>query len=229
MIAGRAVVELRAAPIPGPTPGLALVARFEATSTEATPTDGQAEAFLADFARMAADLGDYAETALRDPASGAMTKRRFLQDLEKELSRCRRYRSALSVLALRIDRLETMRARLGHVAYDAVARQAADRLHATLRASDLIGRGEDYDFMIAMPETALDRAALGAERLLAAFRAAPFAAGGGRLKLTASVGVAAFSETVDEVEDVIGRAVAALEEAEHAGADRVALHGAIEA
>ena len=80
---------------------------------------------------------------------------------------------------------------------------------------------------MALPETTPDGAAAVAESLRAGVSGAPIGADGAELRVTISIGVAAW--TGEELDDLVARADRALYAAKAAGRDRVVLERAAKA
>lgn len=134
------------------------------------------------------------ELADRDPLTGCHN-RRVLQRglLDAELTRTRRYGSALSVILCDIDHFKRINDTYGHAAGDRVLSEFAGLLQSMVReAVDTVIRYGGEEFLILLPETELAGAHALAERVRVAFANAATPAGdGGFVSATASFGVAA--------------------------------------
>ncbi|MFC5461475.1 sensor domain-containing diguanylate cyclase [Massilia niabensis] len=134
------------------------------------------------------------ELADRDPLTGCHN-RRVLQRglLDAELTRTRRYGSALSVILCDIDHFKQINDTYGHAAGDQVLSEFAGLLQSMVReAVDTVIRYGGEEFLIVLPETELAGAHALAERIRVAFANAATAAGDGSfISATASFGVAA--------------------------------------
>ena len=114
-----------------------------------------------------------------------------LELLERELARCSREGVPLSVVMCDLDHFKRVNDNLGHLAGDAVLREAAERLRAALRQSDLLGRYGGEEFLVVLPNCDVNEGMQAAERLRAAIGETPFALAEAPLSLTISLGVAA--------------------------------------
>jgi diguanylate cyclase (GGDEF)-like protein len=161
-----------------------------------------------------------ATIVLTDPLSGCLNRRGLEQELEREIARAERAGAELALVAVDVDRFKQINDQFGHLAGDAVIRDAGALLRATARAGDVVARVGGEEFVLVLPATGVEGAAALAERLVAAFRAHPFPALRGR-PVTVSAGVAA--ERVTELgvaEDLKARADEALYAAKRGGRDR---------
>ncbi len=105
-----------------------------------------------------------------DPLTGLNNRRSLEPVLEREMLRAQRYGTPLSLMLVDIDHFKTLNDAQGRVIGDAVLREVASRLGATLRKNDAIARWNGEEFLILAPETDLERAAILAERLLEGVR-----------------------------------------------------------
>lgn len=126
----------------------------------------------------------------------------------------------LSVMFLDLDGFKTVNDRLGHTVGDAVLREVASRLRASVRGSDIVGRYGGDEYVVVSTDTAGDAAALIAERIHAAIRA-PFDEAPG-FEITASIGLAVHgsSAPTTTVDTLIATADTAMYESKRHGRDR---------
>jgi diguanylate cyclase (GGDEF)-like protein len=108
----------------------------------------------------------------------------------------------------------------GHLAGDAVLREAARRLSATLRAYDAVGRYGGEEFLIVAPGCSVAGGAELAERLRESVCSVPIDASGHTIGVTMSFGVAATCE-LKQVNQLLHMADEALYVAKKAGRNRV--------
>jgi diguanylate cyclase (GGDEF)-like protein len=86
-----------------------------------------------------------------DPLTGLLNRRRFNEDLEREVARVRRHGGSASVLVLDIDRFKLINDTLGHRAGDQVLRTVAELLRRRIRATDILARigGDEFALIAA--------------------------------------------------------------------------------
>ena len=121
------------------------------------------------FAVFGLALGRQADELVRrldtDPLTGLLTRRAFLERLDREHSRARRYPQPIAVLMLDVDRLKAINDRGGHAAGDAALRAMAAAIANGLRAADTAGRIGGDEFAVLVPEADAAAALTLAERI----------------------------------------------------------------
>jgi two-component system, cell cycle response regulator len=155
-------------------------------------------------ARRLADLD--ALTALRN-------RRFFHETLQRECARAQRYGRTLALLVLDLDDFKAINEQVGHLAGDAVLAEAAARVRAVLRASDIACRVGGDELAIILPEASARQAAQLYGRVEEAVSAQPI---GSIPRLTLSGGVAELVES-DDAKTFFERADDALYHAKQAG------------
>ena len=129
--------------------------------------------------------------SITDALTGAYNRRYLMEQLPRELERCRRYAYPLSVLMCDIDHFKQINDERGHAAGDDVLQQFAARAQKSIRSnSDWMARYGGEEFLIVLPETAHEGAMSVAEKIRAVIAASPFATRAGDAAVTASFGVA---------------------------------------
>lgn len=160
--------------------------------------------------------------SINDPLTHVFQRRYAVHRLAYEAARSVRYKSPLSVLLVDVDNLAEINKQHGMLTGDSILVETAQILHKALRRTDLIGRYNQQDFILILPETPQENAMKLADRLHGVVGSAIFLSGKLDLHVTVSVGVAG-AEGTDLAENLslIGRAASALETAKHTGKNRV--------
>jgi diguanylate cyclase (GGDEF)-like protein len=163
---------------------------------------------LAGFAAIAIENARlYQQTkqlTLTDELTRLYNTRFFTQYLDAEVKRCRRYKSSVALIFLDLDHFKLVNDRHGHLVGSQLLREVADVLRHGVRDVDIVARYGGDEFIVILPETALEAASLVAERLRQAMDEHVFLVGEGlRAHLTASFGVAAFPETCASENELI--------------------------
>src|SRR6202453_1238018 len=129
--------------------------------------------------------------SITDALTGSYNRRYLMEQLPRELERCRRYAYPLSVLMCDIYHFKQINDARGHAAGDEVLQQFAARAQKSIRSnSDWVSRYGGEEFLIVLPETSHEGAVSVAEKLRSIVAATPFATRGGDARVTASFGVA---------------------------------------
>jgi diguanylate cyclase (GGDEF)-like protein len=159
--------------------------------------------------------------ALVDGLTGLANRRECEGALGRELARARREGAPLAVVMADLDDFKLVNDVHGHPVGDAVLREFAAVARDTVRESDVAGRWGGEEFMLLLPGTQLEGAVQLADRVRTNLqRRTILAPDGRRLDVTASFGVAAFSDA-DDGRTLVAAADAALYEAKRAGKNRV--------
>ncbi|QHJ00797.1 diguanylate cyclase [Xylophilus rhododendri] len=136
------------------------------------------------------------------------------------ITRAAREKTALALMYLDLDGFKDINDSLGHDAGDAVLVQFAERMSATLRASDTLSRQGGDEFILLAPMLRDTQAAEIVAAKMLAIAAEPFHIDGHVLTVTASLGVAMFPADGDSFDLLSRRADAAMYSAKRAGKNR---------
>jgi diguanylate cyclase (GGDEF)-like protein len=167
--------------------------------------------------------------SITDPLTDAYNRRYLMEQLPRELERCRRYAYPLSVLMSDVDHFKEINDALGHLAGDEVLQQFAVRAQRSIRTnSDWVSRYGGEEFLIVLPETAHEAAMHVAEKIRALISATPFCTRAGDAVVTASFGVASTGPCGPDialtVDALIRTADECLYRAKQGGRDRTSGH-----
>ena len=161
------------------------------------------------------------ERATRDPLTRLWNRQAILEILTQAMETAKRHNRPLAVSLIDIDHFKRVNDTMGHLTGDAVLRLMAEHIVKRTRAGDSLGRYGGEELLLVLPDAAPQKPLLPIERLQRAVAKIPFVHDGKRFRVTASFGVAWFAAGTDSVEDLIGRADAALYQAKDRGRDRV--------
>ena len=169
--------------------------------------------------------------ATQDSLTGLLNRGAIMEALDQEMARAQRRQQTLCVGLCDIDHFKRVNDTHGHLAGDAVLREAARRIEAALRPFDHVGRYGGEEFLILVDATQ-DQAPALFERIRHVFADAPFVVEQAALDVTISCGATFFTPPADERIDtaLIAAADAALYRAKDAGRNRtVFAEAAVEA
>ena len=158
--------------------------------------------------------------AMTDALTGISNRRHFTEMANREVGRARRYGHPLSVLSFDIDNFKGINDSLGHATGDDMLRRVAETVDAELRGSDVFARIGGDEFVVLSPQTDLPAASRIAERLRSAVKRMIVPANPHDLKLTVSIGIAAWRRSDGLIDATLARADEALYRAKKAGRDR---------
>lgn len=157
-----------------------------------------------------------------DALTGAANRRHFINEAEQTIALSRRYRHALSLLMLDIDRFKSVNDTYGHHAGDLALQTLTHVCKTELRDVDLLGRIGGEEFAVLLPETGAERALHVAERLRQAVaKTAARADGNLTVRFTVSIGVATLTDQDRSVDMLLQRADQALYDAKESGRNAV--------
>jgi diguanylate cyclase (GGDEF)-like protein len=147
--------------------------------------------------------------AVIDPLTGLLNRRGWEPSAQKALEQARRVGSMVAMVTLDLDNFKQVNDSSGHDHGDRILRETADRLLATMRASDVVVRlgGDEFAALLihSTPE-----GAVGAVKRLREITSAP---------VTFSAGVAIW-ESRETLSELLRRADLALYAAKACGGDR---------
>ncbi len=166
-----------------------------------------------------AELTHLAET---DPLTGLLNRRRFEVLFAREIARAARNGTPLTLCLMDIDRFKRVNDDFGHAAGDEALRLFSAVCREGLRATDVLARFGGEEFILVLPDTSPRQAVEVLERLRARLAKIPLETAQGSLRITVTIGVAAWHAGEDR-ESLIRRADAALYAGKAAGRDRIAL------
>jgi diguanylate cyclase (GGDEF)-like protein len=162
------------------------------------------------------------ERAERDPLSGLLLRRPFIEAFEQRLSESRRYERPLALAIIDIDRFKQVNDQFGHATGDAVIAGLGQLLRQRFRNEDLRCRWGGEEFIVVLPgqDAGLLERALG--RVLLEFSEMEFTAGNGeQFSVSASAGVASHPDDGLSAQALIRRADGRLYQAKRDGRNRI--------
>lgn len=167
------------------------------------------------------------EQATRDALTKVWNRRTILEILEREIDRAQREISPLSLAMGDLDHFKQINDTFGHLAGDAVLREAVRRMRGSIRSYDSLGRFGGEEFLLVLPGCEESDAVRLAERMRLEIARRPVEWQGQAIPVTASFGVTSLPLSGrSTVETLLKAADSALYQAKQAGRNRVAFHPA---
>jgi len=162
------------------------------------------------------------EQATHDSLTSLLNRASALDALLGEIARSGREGQPLSVLMADLDRFKQINDTRGHLAGDAVLREAARRMKGVVRRYDSVGRYGGEEFLIVLPGCDSEAACVQANRIREAVSTEPFRAAGDSFPVTCSIGVSSRDDlTGTEPDELLREADVALYQAKNNGRNRV--------
>lgn len=159
--------------------------------------------------------------ALLDSLTELYNSRTFLKELKDELKRAKRYKRPVSLVMIAIDGYKEVARQYGALTSDAVLKVIANVLRECIRDVDIPARYSGDEFSLILPETNAAGAAVVAERIRQRVGTQAITHNWNNLKVTASIGLASFPAHAREHDELVARAIQALELSVQRGGDRV--------
>jgi len=160
--------------------------------------------------------------AITDSLTGMVNHEQVFSELARVLNAAQRERIPLCILMADLDHFKKVNDTYGHQSGDMVLRETSERIKASLRDFDLVGRYGGEEFMILLVNTTLDTAGLIAERIRIAIESDTMPTISQPITVTMSMGIAAAGEA-DTVETLVERADKALYNAKNGGRNQVSV------
>jgi diguanylate cyclase (GGDEF)-like protein len=162
------------------------------------------------------------ERAFVDDVTGVYNARYLFTALDHEIRRAERYGSQIALLFLDVDRFKTVNDQHGHLVGSRTLRRLAEVLGTCIRQVDTLARYGGDEFTILLVDTSLEAGLAIAERIRAAVAGNRFEARGrDGLRVSVSVGVAAYPTHGTTPETLLDVADKAMYRAKSLGRDRV--------
>lgn len=140
--------------------------------------------------------------AQNDVLTAAFNRRFFLELLQKEWQRCRRYKHPLTLVYFDVDNFKSVNDRLGHPTGDRLLQIVVEIVKREIRTTDIVARLGGDEFAILLLETHYEAATTVLERLRRQLLAAME---GQSFPVTFSIGAITFTSLPDSVDLAIER------------------------
>ena len=162
------------------------------------------------------------DLAITDELTGLYNRRGMFEVGRREAERASRFGHPLSALLIDVDHFKLINDTYGHTIGDQVLRAFAACCRRNVREVDVVGRMGGEEFIILLPEADLTNTRKAAERLRSRIRETGFETDAGEVHLTASIGVATYTASNKDLDELYRQADEALYIAKKSGRNQVA-------
>ncbi len=161
------------------------------------------------------------QLALTDPLTGIHNRRGFSILASQQIKQSTRYETPLVVMMIDLDHFKLVNDQYGHQAGDQVLVEAARRMQAALRESDILGRYGGEEFIALLPDTDREQGKQIGKRLLQSMRDHPIETAEGQIPITISIGMSAVEKGDESLQAIIEKSDSALYRAKEKGRDQI--------
>jgi diguanylate cyclase (GGDEF)-like protein/PAS domain S-box-containing protein len=155
--------------------------------------------------------------AERDALTGLYNRHRFNEELARMIADAQRHDSRVALLFFDLDDFKYINDTFGHRAGDAMLIRVAGEVAGQVRRNELFARLGGDEFAILVPDISDEMLRVLADRITRSIAQVRFHFEGQSLRLTSSLGIAAYPDHADNAEDLIARADTAMYQAKEAG------------
>ena len=137
-----------------------------------------------------------AEMSTRDELTGLYNRRYFIESLERELARAKRYKRNLGFCMIDLDKFKYINDTYGHLAGDMTLSNIGRMFDDHFSQGDLICRYGGEEFAVILPDTSLKSAMAVCERLRKKVLSHKFKYNSSDFSISISIGVALYNNLV---------------------------------
>jgi diguanylate cyclase (GGDEF)-like protein len=164
------------------------------------------------------------EMANHDSLTGLFNRRRFTEELKKEIISVMRKGHSSALLFVDLDQFKYINDACGHPAGDRLIRKVADELVRSVRRDDVVARFGGDEFAVLVKNTDIHGAQSSAESILANMRRLAHVEDEHVFHVHCSIGVAMLTGNNLHFDELINQADIACREAKSAGRNRLAIY-----
>jgi diguanylate cyclase (GGDEF)-like protein len=157
--------------------------------------------------RLADTLQDLADS---DPLTSLWNRRRFEEELERQIGRRRRYGDETALLVIDLNRFKPVNDTYGHGVGDELLKAVATALSNRIRSTDSIARLGGDEFVVMLTNVSHAEAMLLSDELQDAIAGVRVSVGDEVITITASVGMTILTGDAADARDAMTRADTAM-------------------
>jgi len=159
--------------------------------------------------------------ATRDGLTNILNYRAFMERLEEEIQRGKRYESPFTLLFGDLDEFKRINDEHGHQYGDRMLQEVARLITANVRSVDIVARYGGEEFAVIVLHASLDDAFKTANRIRETIKNHRFEIDGVRERITISIGMAEYPGHAEDVDALISRADEAMYRVKQVGGNAV--------
>ena len=163
------------------------------------------------------------ELVARDGLTEIFNKRKFEEELQRELARAMRHQRPLSLIIFDLDEFKTINDTYGHLCGDFILKQVASLARELVRPEQMLARVGGDEFVILAPETGAEGAQALASKIRERVVGYEHRYGDIKIVVSCSFGVAELSREMSTPQDLYQAADDALLLSKRSGRNRVAM------
>jgi len=165
------------------------------------------------------------ELAITDSLTGVFKRRYYIERLNEEIERSKRFNLSFSLLMVDVDHFKEQNDHYGHLVGDAIIKEVSRAIKENIRQIDLLGRYGGEEFSIILTETAKAEAKFVSERIRQSIEDRRIRVYDEDLKVTISIGMSSYPSDAGDADSLIEKSDEALYKAKNAGRNQVCVYG----
>jgi len=159
--------------------------------------------------------------ANHDSLTGIYNRRRFQEQLERQIAYANRYKLVSALLFIDLDQFKYINDTLGHQAGDQCLTAVSHALKSSLRESDVLGRLGGDEFGVILPQTDSNGAEHVAQKLVKVLEQQVQIPAELSMHISASIGIALFPEQGTTPAELLAKADAAMYTIKRSGRGKI--------
>ena len=159
----------------------------------------------------------------RDCLTGVFNRYAYEDHINGEFDRYKRYGRIFSLILFDVDEFKTVNDNFGHLIGDRCLRETADTVQSLLRQNDILARYGGDEFVVVLPETEREHAAVVAEKIRSGIAMTDLMVKGRKVPFSVSVGVSQVEPSDMGKDAVFSRVDQALYLAKRNGRNRISI------
>jgi diguanylate cyclase (GGDEF)-like protein len=173
-------------------------------------------------------LAEVNKMSFNDPLTHLANRNLVVEHLDRVVAGCTRHNEYCAVMSINLDNFTLINERYGYEAGDSVLIEVARRIHAAVRANDIVGRVDGDEFIVLLERLESDAETTGdsilhiANKLIAMINM-PIAVNAKAVHVSASIGIRLLGIDVVNSETALQEADNAMSRAKAAGGGRAVI------